>query len=63
MADPHALRLAALRLLTCAPTIPCAKEADCFEVTQALLRLLPEPIPDEPDDDVVADYAPDWRRP
>jgi len=63
MTDPHALRLAAQRLLTCVPVIPCAKEEDCFQVSRALLRLLPEPLPDEPDDDTIPNYAPNWRRP
>ena len=55
------LHVAVYRLLTCAPTVPCGREEDCLMVAQALRRLLPDPIPDEPiDDGVVADYAPDW---
>ncbi len=61
MTDPHTLRLAAQRLLTCAPVIPCAREEDCAMVAIALRKLLPKPIPDEPvDPNVVANYAPDW---
>jgi hypothetical protein len=54
------LREVANRRLTCAP-LDCACEADCFRLAEALLKLLPEPIPETPDDlDVIADYASDW---
>jgi hypothetical protein len=55
------LREIANRRLTCAP-LECQCEADCFKLAQALLQLLPEPLPEEPDDpEWIADYAPDWR--
>ncbi|MCU0807941.1 MAG: hypothetical protein MUC53_08385 [Candidatus Contendobacter sp.] len=54
------LREVANRRLVCAP-LDCACEADCFRLAQALLQLLPEPLPETSDDpDVITDYAPDW---
>jgi len=58
--DLRELRAVAQRRLTCAP-LECDCEADCFLQAQALLQMMPDPLPDEPDDpDVIADYAPDW---
>lgn len=58
--NTHELRMAAKSRMTCAP-LDCRCESDCFKLAEALLQLLPEPLPDEPDDpDVIADYAPDW---
>jgi hypothetical protein len=57
------LRSIAQRRLTCAPQ-DCQCESDCFRLAAALLQLIPDPMPDEPDDPgVIADYAPDWRTP
>ena len=56
------LQATANRRLTCAP-LDCTCEADCFRLAQALLQLMPDPLPDDPlpeDPDVIADYAPDW---
>jgi hypothetical protein len=51
------------RRLTCAP-LECQCEADCFKLAQALLQLLPEPLPEELDEpEWIADYAPDWKTP
>lgn len=58
------LQATAQRRLTCAPA-DCRCEADCFKLAQALLQLMPDPLPDDllPEDpEVIADYAPDWSR-
>jgi hypothetical protein len=58
--DVREMRTVAQRRMTCAP-LDCQCEADCFKLAEALLQILPEPLPDEPDDPgVIADYAPDW---
>jgi len=60
------LRVTANRRLTCAPQ-DCQCESDCFRLAAALLQLMPDPLPDDPDEpeapDVIADYAPDWSAP
>jgi hypothetical protein len=43
------LRVTANRRLTCAPQ-DCRCEADCFKLAQALLQMMPDPLPDEPDE-------------
>lgn len=58
--DTRSLRVTAQRRITCAPA-DCRCEADCFRLAQALLQLLPDDLPEEPDaPNLIAHYAPDW---
>lgn len=59
------LREDAQKMLTCAPVAPCPRESHCFRVAQTLLKWLPEPIVEAPDEDPdeVLHYAPQWEAP
>jgi hypothetical protein len=60
--DLRELRVIANRRMTCAPQ-DCQCEADCFKLAAALLQMIPDPLPDDPlpeDQNMIADYAPDW---
>ena len=58
------LRMTANRRLICAPQ-DCQCEADCFKLAAALLQMMPDPLPDDPDEsqdpDEIECYVPQWR--